>query len=82
MFEAGPATLIKDVFNPAKTKHAILFLKGGNATEDDSLQISIKDADDSLDKTEVGMPLILTLIMAKQFLKLQQSTYNGKITII
>ncbi|AMR34244.1 hypothetical protein A0256_23720 [Mucilaginibacter sp. PAMC 26640] len=40
--------------NPAKTKQAILFLKGGNATADDSLQISIKDADDSLDETEVG----------------------------
>ena len=29
-------------------------MKGGNATEDDSYQVSIKDADDTLNATEVG----------------------------
>ncbi|WP_342644910.1 hypothetical protein [Mucilaginibacter sp. CSA2-8R] len=50
----GPNSLIRRALNSTKTKQAILFLKGGNATADDSLQISIKDASDSLNETEVG----------------------------
>lgn len=54
LFEPGPATFVKKTYNPSKTKQAILFIKGGNATESDSWQVSIKNADDELDKTEVG----------------------------
>jgi len=54
LFEPGPATFVKKTYNPSKTKQAILFIKGGNATESDSWQVSIKNADDELDKTEAG----------------------------
>lgn len=50
----GPATLVISVSNPAKTKQAILFIKGGDATSDDSYQISVKAAGDKLDEVEVG----------------------------
>jgi hypothetical protein len=54
LFDSGPNTLIKKVFNSSKGKQAILFLKGGNATSNNSLQVSIKNSVDDLDKTEVG----------------------------
>ncbi|QEC75275.1 hypothetical protein [Mucilaginibacter ginsenosidivorax] len=54
IFGSGPATFIKKSFNPSKTKQAILFWKGGNATSGNSLQVSIKGAGDDLDKAEVG----------------------------
>jgi len=54
LFDSGSATTINVVFNPSKTKQAIVFIKGGNATEPDSYQVSIKDADDDLGETEVG----------------------------
>lgn len=59
LFDGGPTTTINAVFNPSKTKQAILFIKGGNATESDSYQVSIKDADDNLGKTEVGNTFIV-----------------------
>lgn len=54
LFDPGPATLIKTVLNRSKKKQAILFLKGGNATEDDSMQVSVMDANYKLSGTEVG----------------------------
>lgn len=54
LFGPGPSTAILTVFNPAKNQQAILFLKGGNATSGDSVQISIKDGDEILGDTEVG----------------------------
>jgi hypothetical protein len=54
MFGPGPATKIKAVYNPTKTMQAILFVKGGNATETDSYQVSVKSSNDVLDSVEVG----------------------------
>lgn len=54
IFGPGPATFIKKSINPSKTTQAILFWKGGNATSGNSLQVSVKDAGDDLDKEEVG----------------------------
>lgn len=58
MFDPGCTKLLKSVKNPTGTRLAIIFLKGGNATESDSIQISVKDADDKLDETEVGNAFI------------------------
>lgn len=54
LFDPGPSTVVLTVFNPAKNQQAILFLKGGNATSGDSMQVSIKDGDEVLGDTEVG----------------------------
>jgi hypothetical protein len=54
IFGPGPAAFIKKSINPSKTTQAILFWKGGNATSGNSLQVSVKDAGDDLDKEEVG----------------------------
>ncbi|WDF75319.1 hypothetical protein PQ469_15620 [Mucilaginibacter sp. KACC 22773] len=54
IFGPGPATFVKKSINPSKTTQAILFWKGGNATSGNSLQVSVKDAGDDLDKEEMG----------------------------
>jgi len=54
MFDPGPATKIKAALSPKKDEQAILFQKGGNATESDSYQVSIKPVSSDLDSTEVG----------------------------
>ncbi len=54
MFDPGTATKIKAVNNSVKTKQVILFIKGGNATEADSYQVSVKNTGDNLDSHEVG----------------------------
>jgi hypothetical protein len=54
LFEVGPNTLIKESYNPQKSKKAILFQKGGNATSDNSLQVSIVGYNYELDNREVG----------------------------
>lgn len=54
IFEPGSATYIKKFKNLSGTKQAILFLKYGNATAGNSLQVSIKNVKDDLEKTEVG----------------------------
>jgi len=54
MFDSGPVSELKVSFNKEKTKEAILFLKGGNATEADSYQVSVKKAGAKLENDEVG----------------------------
>ena len=53
-FFDGPSTFIKERYNPQHTKKAILFLKGGNATMDNSLQVSVVDYEYTLGNHEVG----------------------------
>jgi hypothetical protein len=54
LFDVGPNTLIKESYNPQQSKKAILFQKSGNATVDNSLQVSVVGYDYELDKKEVG----------------------------
>src|SRR5439155_4189677 len=53
-FFDGPSTFLKESYNPQHTKKAVLFLKGGNATMDNSLQVSVVDYDYTLGNHEVG----------------------------
>jgi hypothetical protein len=57
IFDSGPNKILKESYNREQSKKAILFLKGGNATTDNSLQVTISDYDYELDKTEVGNTL-------------------------
>lgn len=54
LLEPGNNEVLKDIYSPSKKNRAILFLKNGNATTDNSLQVSIKKAEDKLDQTEAG----------------------------
>lgn len=54
LFEPGTNEVLKNIYSPSKKNRAILFLKGGDAATDISLQVSIKNTDDELAQTEVG----------------------------
>jgi len=54
MFGSGPVSELKVNFNKEKTKEAILFLKGGDATVADSYHVSVKKAGAKLEDDEVG----------------------------
>ena len=54
IFDIGQNTTIKETYNNQASKKAILFLKGGNATADNSLQVTVAGYDYELDKKEVG----------------------------
>jgi hypothetical protein len=54
MFDSGPNTILKESYNSLQSKKAILFLKGGNATTDNSLQVTIGDYTYELGEKEVG----------------------------
>jgi len=54
LFEPGTYTVLKISASPSKQNRAILLLQGGNATLDNSLQVSIKKANDELAEFEIG----------------------------
>ena len=54
LIEAGPATVLKEFSNSDKSKKAVLFIKGGNATSADSFQISILNKGENLGETAIG----------------------------
>jgi hypothetical protein len=66
------------VLNPGKIKNAILFLNEGNATVGKSLQLSIKDAHDNLDKMEVGKTFIVDDDHGKSLLKTTAIKFRWK----
>jgi hypothetical protein len=54
LFDSGTNEVLKNIYCPSNKNRAILFLKGGNAATDVSLQVSIKNTDDELVQTEAG----------------------------
>ncbi|NEU07860.1 hypothetical protein GZH53_06005 [Flavihumibacter sp. R14] len=58
LFDAGKNTIIKSASNDSKNKKAVLFLKSGNATTGESLQVSILNYNQDLNETENGNVLI------------------------
>jgi hypothetical protein len=54
LLEEGKNSVFKEQLNPGKSKKAILFLKDGNATMDNSLQVTIGPDEYELGNTEVG----------------------------
>lgn len=54
---SGNSKVIKEVTNNAKSKKAILLENSGNATVDNSLQISILNYDTQVSDKELGMLL-------------------------
>ena len=54
IFDIGQNSKLKETYNNLASKKAILFLKEGNATADNSLQVTVAGYDYELDKKEVG----------------------------
>jgi hypothetical protein len=54
LFDVGENTFIRESYNPQQSRKAILFQKAGNATLDNSLQVTIAGYDHELDNKEVG----------------------------
>jgi hypothetical protein len=54
LFGSGANSLIKESYNQQSGRKAILFLKEGNATLDNSLQVSVVGYDYELEKNVVG----------------------------
>jgi hypothetical protein len=54
LFDGGANTLIKESYNQQSSKKAILFLKEGDATVDNSLQVSVVGYDYEIEKNAVG----------------------------
>lgn len=54
LFEPGTYTVLKISSSPSNQNRAILLMQGGNATLDNSLQVSIKKENDELAKFEIG----------------------------
>ena len=54
LFETGENTVSRIIYNPSKNKQVILFTKDGDATVPNSIQVSILDGNEKLDKSEGG----------------------------
>ena len=54
IFDSADNQILRQVYNRKESKNAILFLKEGNATLDNSLQIKLVDYDYELDSKDVG----------------------------
>jgi hypothetical protein len=54
LFDDGDNILQQEVYNLNRSKKAILFLKEGNATTDNSLHISILQSNESLNASDNG----------------------------
>jgi hypothetical protein len=59
LFDVGQNTFIKESYNPQQSKKAVLFLKGGNATTDNSLQVTVNGYEYELENKEVGNTFIV-----------------------
>jgi hypothetical protein len=54
ILDSGENTVISEIYNKQKNKKVILFIKGGNATVDNSFQLLISKADYKLNNKDVG----------------------------
>jgi hypothetical protein len=54
IFDVGKNYSLKEAYNKKGSKKAILFSKEGNATSDNSLQVTVEGYDYKFDKTAVG----------------------------
>lgn len=54
IFDVEKNEIINELANPIKNKKAIVFLKGGNATADNSVQIILSGIDFNLKNLETG----------------------------
>ncbi len=54
LLPVGTNTFVKEVYNKNNAKKATLFLKGGNATSDNSLQVIVTGKEHELEEGEVG----------------------------
>ncbi len=54
ILDSGENRVISEIYNKQKNKKVILFIKGGNATVDNSFQLMISKADYKLNNKDVG----------------------------
>lgn len=54
IFDVGKNEIISEIANPIEDKKAIVFLKRGNATADNSVQITLSGLDFNLKNSETG----------------------------
>nr|WP_315422392.1 hypothetical protein [uncultured Pedobacter sp.] len=54
LFEDSDSTLLKNVYNPKKTKKAIVFMNSGDATTDNSLHVFVEKPDFELTETKLS----------------------------
>jgi len=59
IFEDSPLTLLKEAYNHKKTKKAMVFMNGGNATTDNSLHVVLENADFELTDAKLGNVFIV-----------------------
>ena len=59
IFEDSPHVLLKEAYNHKKTKKAMVFMNGGNATTDNSLHVILENADFELTDAELGNVFIV-----------------------
>ncbi|WP_269243512.1 hypothetical protein [Flavobacterium limnophilum] len=67
IFDEGKNTIVKEFYNPQKSLKVIVFEKSGNATANNSIQVSIESKDYKLTNSDNGNTFIAD---KKEFLKL------------
>ena len=59
IFEDSPLMLLKEAYNHKKTKKAMVFMSGGNATTDNSLHVVLENADFEFTDVKLGNVFIV-----------------------
>ena len=67
IFDENENTIVKEIYNPQKSLKVIVFEKSGNATVNNSIQVSIENKDYKLTNSDNGNTFIAD---KKEFLKL------------